>query len=1228
MRKLLYIFSVAALLFLNDHSRHFDVSISKGKNQFIAEEILAKDKMDLASQQEVQLTKDPALGYVPRERLLKAIEYTEAQKNSGTRGAISGIVWTERGPNNVGGRTQAIMIDPNDATKKTLFAGGIGGGLWKCTDITASTTTWTAVNDMLANLAVSALSYDPSNTQVMYMGTGEGWYNLDAIRGDGIFKSTDGGATWSQLSSTTGSDFDYVQKIVVSASGEVYAATRSASSGNGGVFKSTNGGSSWTKVLYSGNGAGTDRCSDLEIAADNTLYAAMGIFTTDGIYKSSTGNSGSWTKLNTGGNGFPTSGFYRCEIACAPSSAATLYVLTESSSTDGIYNIYKTTNSGSSWSTVTKPTWNDGSCSSTSNDFTRTQAWYDLAIAVDPNNSSTLFIGGVDIFKSTNGGSTWTQLTSWWGGCSRPYIHADQHVIMFEPGNSSKVYFGNDGGIFSSTNAGSSFLNKAFAYNVTQYYACAMNGTAYNNQFMAGAQDNGTQQYSIGGVNTTVEVVGGDGCFCHIDQDNSSYQFASYVYMNVYRSSNGGTTWNNIVSSNNGSFVNPSDYDNTANVLYMNNGTDSYARILNATTSNTVSTISISSASGGSSITHVAVSTNTSNRVFLGTNNGRVIKVDNANAGSPSISLIGTPVSGASVSSIAIQNGSDNHLLVTYSNYGVNSVWETTNGGSSWTSIEGNIPDMPIWWALFNPSNNTQAIVATETGVWSTDAISGSSTNWSSASTGMPNVSTRMLQIRSSDNLVIAATHGRGLFSSDLFASPHAEFGVDHTITYVGATIKFIDYSYKGTSWNWNFGDATTSTSQSPTKTYNAAGIYTVSLSINSGASSVTKTSYVQVLPNRGTPYIGTNGGNFDVNANDFGAETSAGTGWARGNSSVSGKNGTYNGSYAWVTGLSANYVDNSSTYLYTPNYNFTATGTYIISFYSKYSVETDYDGFRVEYSLNKGSTWNLLGTTGGTWYNFANSSGATAWPAGEPFFSSSNASYTNHQYSTSALQANPNVAFRIGFKSDGGVTAAGVAIDNFEIQGPSNITLPIELVSFTGVNQGDKNILKWLTESELNNEGFEVERSVNSKDWEAIGFVAGSGTSDAAHTYSFSDHDIQQAFYYYRLKQHDFEYAGGKTSYSNVIYLVNRNATEFSASVTPNIFSESFAVSYSNASGKNLQVRLYSLDGEVIFERSFLAENLFGSINVNVEEKIPAGVYLLQLVAGDNSSTLKVVKQ
>ena len=535
---------------------------------------------------------------------------------------------------------------------------------------------------------------------------------------------------------------------------------------------------------------------------------------------------------------------------------------------------------------------------------------------------------------------------------------------------------------------------------------------------------------------------------------------------------------------------------------------------------------------------------------------------------------------------------------------------------------------MPVWWALFNPSNNTQAILATEVGVWSTDALSGSSTNWSPANTGLPNVSTRMLKIRSSDNLVVAATHGRGLFSSDIFTSVYADFGVSRIITYVGALLNYSDYSYKATSWNWNFGDGTSSSSQNPIKSYTVPGIYTVTLSINSGASSATKTNYIQVLPNKGTPYLATDGGNFDVNANDFGAETFVGTAFQRGNSAVAGKSGTFSGSFAWVTGLTGNYVDNTSTYLYTPNYNFTATGTYIISFYSKYNVENNFDGFRIEYSLDKGTSWNLLGTTGGSWYNYANTSGVTAWPMNEPFFTGSNAAFTNHQYSTSALQGNQNVAFRIGFRSDGGVTAPGVAIDNLEIFGPANTILPIELVSFTGTNQGNANILNWRTESELNNEGFDVERSVDAEDWGAIGFVKGSGTSDAPHDYSFTDAPIQQSFYYYRLKQRDYESAGGKTSYSNIIYLENKNVTQFSATIVPTIFSDAFSVNFSNASGRNLRMTLFSTNGEIIFEKSFSIEDAFGTIHVSTETKMPSGIYMLQLQSGNSAATLKLLKQ
>ena len=191
-----------------------------------------RDRMDLAMAQEFEMTKDPALGYVPRERLYKAYQYAQEKRAAlslrKTGAAISGVSWTERGPINFGGRTRAIMVDPTDVTKKSIFAAGVSGGLWYTTDITVTSPVWTAVDDFFENLAITTLAYDPSNAQIMYFGTGEGWYNIDAVQGDGIFKSTDGGSNWTQLASTAGNTtFRYIQKIVVHpTSGDIYAATK------------------------------------------------------------------------------------------------------------------------------------------------------------------------------------------------------------------------------------------------------------------------------------------------------------------------------------------------------------------------------------------------------------------------------------------------------------------------------------------------------------------------------------------------------------------------------------------------------------------------------------------------------------------------------------------------------------------------------------------------------------------------------------------------------------------------------------------------------------------------------------------------------------------------------------------------------------------------------------------------------------------------------------------
>ncbi|MEO5571671.1 MAG: PKD domain-containing protein [Bacteroidia bacterium] len=1220
---------LAGLFFVNPYSvkKLKPKTVFENLKEQVQEEggLPLRDRMDLAMKQEFELTKDPAINTVPRERLINAYYYAEqlrAQSANGrVMGAIPGMNWVERGPNNCGGRTRAIMIDPSDATKKTAWCGGVGGGLWKTTDITVAAPAWISINDLFANLAITSICSNPASTQIMYFGTGEGYYNADAIRGNGIWKSADGGATWSQLAATTGLNYYYINRVIVHPTGDVYTTTRS------GLFRSQDAGVTWNRVLGSSapGGAVTDNFSDVEIAADNSIWAST-LGGNGGIYRSANGNAGTWTILNTGANGFPSTGFARVDIACAPNNAAVCYAFVESGST--LLNFYKTTNTGASWTTLTRPVDADGGIG---NDLTRGQAWYDMSIAVDPNNSNTLFVGGVDLFKSSNGGTSWQQVSHWYGGFGFQNVHADQHIVLFEPGNSNVCYFGNDGGIWRTSNATAAIptiSSRHDNYNVTQFYACAMNPGANSNNFLAGSQDNGSHRYLSAGMNATTQPTGGDGMFCHIDQDQPQYQFTSYVYSNYYRSTNTGASFSTLTSgNNNGSFVNPTDYDNAANNLYACYTNGNYSRILNAPVSNTLTSIAIAAFNGGK-VTHVSCSQNTTNKVFFGINNGRVVRVDNADQAAPTGVYInsGFGMPGTSVSCIAIENGNDNHLLVTYSSYGVNSVWETSNGGTSWTSVEGNIPDIPVRWALFNPLINTQAVLATELGAWSTDLLSGAATNWAPSNTGLANVSTHMMQIRSSDNMVIAATHGRGLYSCDVFSPPNPDFIADKKIRYTSKTIQFTDVSTKATSWLWNFGDATTSTLQNPTKTYSNMGTYTVTLQINGNpVYTATKVAYIQILPNRGTPYAPAAGGNFDLNFGDFGPDNIAGTLWQRGNSASAGKNGTFSGANVWVTGLAGNYLDNTDASLMTPNYNFTTAGAYTLKLYRKNSFEIGWDGFRVEYSLDKGDTWASLGNVAAGWYDFANTTQNTSFPINEPYFNSTIANFTLASWNVSAFAGNPNVAFRMHFQTDANTGAPGVAMDDFEIVGPTNSPLPVELLSFTGKAGQDFNLLNWKTASENNNKGFDVERSAPGEDFQKIGFANGNGNSTGLNEYRFEDRNSEKNIYYYRLKQFDFN---GNYKYSNVIAIrresVNNSGVE---SIYPNPLLGQLNIILNAELENDLAVSLYDINGKKIFSKNIMPENF--SVNINlIPFNLAQGMYLIYIVADEKIYSQKLFKK
>ena len=760
------------------------------------------DRPDLAWEQEAALTRDPTTGRVPRERLLAAARYNQtalaarAQQRT-TAATLDAATWTERGPSNVGGRLLALLVDPADATGNTVWAGSAGGGLWKLTGGTGSSYTWASASSGLRNLAVATVAAVPDTSpEVLYCGTGEGYYNADAVQGAGIWKSSNGGATWAQLPSTNNANFYFVQKIVVQpVTKDVYAATRA------GLWRSQDAGNTWSPVLSLSSSPATltNRVADVEIGADNTVYAAFGIFSTDGIYRSATGNAGSWTKLNTlAGSGLPTTGYQRIELACAPSDASRVYALFQSGATGyPVLNIYRSVNGGTSWTLMSNP--GSGAAAGTgvgqaSYDFTRGQAWYDLAASVSPADPNTLYVGGIDLWMTNNGDTdtpsnvTWVKKTDWTlSTSSSSYAHSDQHAIAFVPtatAPANRAYFGNDGGVAYSSDASInnatepmfSFRNNGL--NVTQFYATAMHPTNFT-YFLAGAQDNGSQKFTAAGLNATTAASGGDGGFCAIDQLTPAVQFTSYVYNQYYRSLNGGATafTSFALSSTTGSFINPFDYDSQSKVLYAGYAASQYLAWTNASTatSRTAATLLYPSlGTGAGTVTHITASPSVANRIYVGTNAGKLLRVDNANTATPTVATLYTGGSTTSVSCVALDPASatEDHLLLTYSNYGIVSVFETTNATAAtptWISVEGALPDMPVRWALFDPTKPTRALLATEMGVYSTEQLSGSTTTWVPTTNGPLNVRVDMLRYRAGDKLVAAATHGRGLFTAPVF---------------------------------------------------------------------------------------------------------------------------------------------------------------------------------------------------------------------------------------------------------------------------------------------------------------------------------------------------------------------------------------------------------------------------------------------------------------------------
>jgi len=734
-------------------------------------------------------------------------------KDGGGPGALALGSWTALGPGNIGGRTRGLVIDPNFAVNNTMYAAGVAGGVWKTTDGGA---TWAPLTDLIANLAVNSLAMDPNNSSILYAGTGEGVFNSDAVRGAGIFKTTNGGTNWTQLSSTNNSNFHYVMDIVVSHnnSSRVYAATRT------GVWRSIDGGTIWTQVHSFSSAAGG--CLDLEIRRDQAndyLFASCGTFSQASVYRNvDAAGVGTWNSVLTDAN------MGRTHLAIAPSTPSTIYAVSASITggpggnyLDGLYAVWRSTSNGDSgtWTIqvqntnatklntvlLTNPVYAFlTECGFGTSAFFN-QGWYDNVIAVDPADANRVWVGGIDLFRSDDAGANWGMASHWWAASSNfRFAHADQHAVVFHPGyngSTNKIMFvGNDGGLFRTNDARAATATGALApcstsngsvawtelnntYGVTQFY----HGVPYpsGTTYFGGTQDNGTIRGSDGGgADGWVELLGGDGGYVAVDPSNTSILYAENTGLSIQKSIDGGVNFADAqtgITGDTGLFITPFIMD-PSNSSRLWTGGNFMWRTDNA--AGTWTKASTQLQAGLLKVSAIAVAPTDSNRVLAGiaqspgsSNGGFIHRTDVGTTSTSSTAWSSVQPRGGYVSWLAFDPTDSNVAYATYSTFTGSHVWKNSNvfGGGAWTAIDGtppnNIPDIPVHSIVIDPSNTQRMFVGTDLGVFST---TDGGANWAVEDTGFAHVVVEALAIGNvgATPNVFAFTHGRGAWRTAL----------------------------------------------------------------------------------------------------------------------------------------------------------------------------------------------------------------------------------------------------------------------------------------------------------------------------------------------------------------------------------------------------------------------------------------------------------------------------
>jgi len=614
------------------------------------------------------------------------------------------------------GRVNAITEDPVDP--KTVYLGAPNGGLWKSKDDGA---TWAPLTDYLPRIGVSAIAVDPKNTNIIYIGMGDD--EASDCPSIGILKSTDGGATWNTtglvFTATGGTNMKCTEIFIdPTNSSTLWAST------SDGLYKTTNAGTNWTKTL-------TGNIKDLCLKPGNStiLYAV----TTNKFYRS-TDAGATFTTITAG---LPASAG-RFSIDVTPADPQRVYLI--ASTTGNAYQgVYKSTDGGTSFTAVNTST----------NVFENTQSWYTMPIGVSATNADEVYVGCLNVWKSTNGGTSFTRLNNW-STVNGTYTHADIHYIQAFKG---RIYVGSDGGIYRTTNSGSSFADITKGVVIGQMYR--MSGSPTNkNILVAGLQDNGG--YGWNGSNWN-NYHGADGMDCAVDLTNSNTMYGFIQNGGtLYRSTNAGQSGSQYVSGKSGNWITPLVADKNGSLLA------GFADLwrLTGTTWSQISTFAF-----GGNISGIEIAPTDSKVIYV----FRGASLFKTTDGGTNFTNITSGLSGT-ITSVEVHYSDPAKVWVTVGGWtNGTKVFYSSNGGTNWTNVSYNLPNFPCNIVKQESGNAKNAIyVGFDVGIYYTDNTMNNT--WVPFMSGLPNSSVRDLEINEGASVIRAATYGRGIWESPVYS--------------------------------------------------------------------------------------------------------------------------------------------------------------------------------------------------------------------------------------------------------------------------------------------------------------------------------------------------------------------------------------------------------------------------------------------------------------------------